>query len=247
VRALVIVPTYNERDNLPALVAELLAIPGVHVLVVDDGSPDGTGETADALAAVHRGRIDVLHRTGVRGLGRSYVEGMQHALRHTEAPLICQMDADLSHLPSDLPRLLEAAKDADLVIGSRYIRGGRVVHWPRRRVWLSTFANHYVRGLTRVPVRDVTSGFRCWRRDTLLRLPLARLRSDGYAFQVEMTWHARASGACILEVPVTFVERRQGQSKLSGRVIVESVFLPLRLAAGAALRGLLRNRARCTI
>jgi dolichol-phosphate mannosyltransferase len=231
VRALVIVPTYNERHNLPLLADQLLALPGVHMMVVDDGSPDGTGETADALAASHRGRVEVVHRRGTRGLGRSYIEGMQRALLHTSAPLICQMDADLSHLPTDLPRLLDATAHADLVIGSRYIRGGRVVNWPRRRVWLSTFANHYVRGLTGMPVRDVTSGFRCWHRETLLRLPLASLRSDGYAFQVEMTWHAFGAGARVVEVPVTFVERRQGQSKLSGRVILESVFLPLRLAA----------------
>ena len=242
-RALVIVPTYNERNNLPTLAEQLLALPGVDMMVVDDGSPDGTGDTADALATMHRGRIDVVHRTGMRGLGRSYVEGMQRALLHTSAPLVCQMDADLSHLPADLPRLLDAASDAGLVIGSRYIRGGRVVNWPRRRVWLSTFANYYVRALTRMPVRDVTSGFRCWRRETLLRLPLASLRSDGYAFQVEMTWHAWSSGARIREVPVTFVERREGQSKLSGGVIVESIVLPWRLAAG----GLPGNRARCTL
>lgn len=242
-RALVIVPTYNERDNLPLLTQELLAIRGVHVMVVDDGSPDGTGDIANTLAAAHSDRIAVVHRTGRRGLGRSYIEGMQHALLHTDAPLICQMDADLSHLPSELPRVLEGAARADLVIGSRYVRGGRVVNWPRRRIFLSTVANHYVRTLTRIPVRDVTSGFRCWRRDTLLRIPLALLRSDGYAFQVEMTWHARAAGARIVEVPVTFVERRQGRSKMSGRVIVESVVLPLRLAA----RRLPGNRARCTI
>jgi dolichol-phosphate mannosyltransferase len=243
VRALVIVPTYNERDNLPLLTQELLAIAGVHVMVVDDESPDGTGDLANTLAAEHPDRIAVVHRTGRRGLGRSYIEAMQHALLHTDAPLICQMDADLSHLPSELPRLLDGAAHADLVIGSRYVRGGRVLNWPRRRVFLSTVANHYVRTLTRIPVHDVTSGFRCWRRDTLRRIPLARLRSDGYAFQVEMTWHARAAGARIVEVPVTFVERRQGQSKLSGRVIVESVVLPLRLAA----RRLPGNRARCTI
>jgi dolichol-phosphate mannosyltransferase len=243
VRALVIVPTYNERDNLPVLTQELLAVPGVHILVVDDGSPDGTGDIASALAAAQPDRIKVIHRIGRRGLGRSYVEGMQHALLHTDAPLICQMDADLSHLPSELPRLLDAAARAELVIGSRYVRGGRVVNWPRRRILLSTFANHYVRAVTRIPVRDVTSGFRCWRRETLLRIPLAFLRSDGYAFQVEMTWHARAAGARIVEVPVTFVERRQGRSKLSSGVIVESVWLPLRLAA----RRLPGNRARCTI
>lgn len=242
-RALVIIPTYNERDNLPLIVRELLAIPDVDVLAVDDGSPDGTGEIADALAAAHPDRVAVMHRTGTRGLGRSYVEGMQHALETSSAGLICQMDADLSHLPSDLPRLLAAATDADLVIGSRYIRGGRVVNWPRRRVLLSTFANHYVRGLTRIAVRDVTSGFRCWRRELLLHIPLAGVHSDGYAFQVEMTWNAGSAGARIVEVPVTFVERRQGQSKLSGRVIVESAILPLRLA----LRRLPGNRARCTI
>jgi dolichol-phosphate mannosyltransferase len=243
VRALVIVPTYNERDNLPVVTQELLAIADVHVLVVDDGSPDGTGDVADALAAAEPERVAVVHRAGTRGLGRSYIEGMQHALLHTDATLICQMDADLSHLPSDLPRLLDAASTGDLIIGSRYVRGGRIVNWPQRRVLLSTFANRYVRTLTRLPVRDVTSGFRCWRRETLLRIPLARLRSDGYAFQVEMTWQARAAGARIVEVPVTFVERRQGQSKLSGRVILESVFLPLRLAT----RRLPGNRARCTI
>ena len=246
-RALVILPTYNERDNLPVVTQELLAIPDVDVMVVDDRSPDGTGDIADALAAAEPERVAVVHRTGTRGLGRSYIEGMQHALLHTDAPVICQMDADLSHLPSDLPRLLDAVPRADLVIGSRYVRGGSVVNWPRRRVWLSTIANRYVRSITRLPVRDVTSGFRCWRRETLLRIPLAGLRSDGYAFQVEMTWHARAAGARIAEVPITFIERRQGQSKLSGRVIAESVALPLRLAAGVAVRRLPGNRGRCTI
>jgi dolichol-phosphate mannosyltransferase len=232
VRALVIVPTYNERDNLPQLVGRLVALDGVHVLVVDDGSPDGTGALADALAAAEGGRVSVLHRSGARGLGRSYRDGMRHALARTAAPLICQMDADLSHLPSDLAGLIDAAASADLVIGSRYVDGGRIVNWPRRRVWLSAIANAYVRWLTRLPVRDVTSGFRCWRRELLDRMPLAGLTSDGYAFQVEMTWHARQAGGRIAEVPITFVERRIGQSKLSGRVLIESVILPIRLMAG---------------
>jgi dolichol-phosphate mannosyltransferase len=243
VRALVIVPTYNERENIRIVARELLAIPDLRLMIVDDRSPDGTGAIADAIAAEYRNRATVIHRAGTRGLGRSYVEGMQHALAHTDADLICQMDADLSHLPADLPRLLAAAANADLVIGSRYVSGGRVVNWPKRRVLLSTFANHYVRVLTRLDVRDITSGFRCWRRHTLQQIPLAGLRSDGYAFQVEMTWHASRAGARIVEVPISFVERRQGESKLSGRVIVESVLLPLRLAT----RRLPGNRARCTI
>lgn len=229
-RALVIVPTYNERDNLPALARELLALPDVRILVVDDGSPDGTGAIADTLVAEHPQRVRVIHRRGARGLGLSYVDGMREALIDRSAELVCQMDADFSHLPSDLPRLLDAARESDLVIGSRYVPGGRVVNWPARRVLLSAFANAYVRLLTRMRVRDVTSGFRCWRRDTLLRMPLADLRSDGYAFQVEMTWYAGRIDSRITEVPITFVERRQGQSKLSGRVITEAALLPWRLA-----------------
>jgi dolichol-phosphate mannosyltransferase len=174
--------------------------------------------------------VSVLRRTGARGLGRSYVEGMQLALR-SDATHICQMDADFSHDPAELPRLLAAGGSADLVIGSRYIAGGTLRNWPVHRVLLSTVANWYVRSITRLPVHDCTSGFRCWSRDLLARLPLAGIVSDGYAFQVEMTWEARAAGGRIVEVPITFVERRQGSSKLSGSVIGESIVLPWRLAA----------------
>ena len=228
-RPLVIVPTYNERENLPLLVAELLRIEALEILVVDDGSPDGTGGEADGLAAAHPSRVRVLHRRGPRGLGRSYIDGMQAALR-TAATHICQMDADFSHDPADIRRLLEASRDADLVIGSRYVPGGRLRNWPAHRALLSAFANMYVRAITRLPVRDCTSGFRCWRRDLLARLPLDRIVSDGYAFQVELAWEARAAGGRIVEIPITFVERRQGASKLSGGVIAESVLLPWRLA-----------------
>jgi dolichol-phosphate mannosyltransferase len=141
------------------------------------------------------------------------------------------MDADFSHDPAELPRLLEASVDADLVIGSRYIPGGELRHWPVHRVMLSTFANWYVRAITHLPVQDCTSGFRCWTRELLTRLPLDRIVSDGYAFQVEMAWEAHTTGSRIVEVPITFVERREGQSKMSGRVIAESVMLPWRLAA----------------
>ena len=227
---LVIVPTYNERENLSPLVTALLAHPTVRVLVVDDESPDGTGDAAEAIAAASGGRVSVLRRRGSRGLGRSYVEGMQMALR-SEATHVCQMDADFSHDPSELPRLLDAATTADLVIGSRYVPGGALRNWPVHRVVLSRIANLYVRSITRLPVYDCTSGFRCWSRDLLSRLPLDRIVSDGYSFQVEMTWEAREAGGRIVEVPITFVERRQGSSKLSGHVIGESIVLPWRLAA----------------
>jgi dolichol-phosphate mannosyltransferase len=227
-RPIVVVPTYNELENVAPLVSALLAFPDVSLLIVDDGSPDGTGAEADRLAAGHGGRMAVLHRTGARGLGRSYVDRMQAALE-TGATHVCQMDADFSHDPADIPRLLAAASDADLVLGSRYVAGGRLRDWPAHRVMLSAFANAYVRLITRLPVRDCTSGFRCWRADLLRRLPLDRIVSDGYAFQVEMAWEAHRRGARIAEVPITFVERRRGRSKMSGAVIAESALLPWRL------------------
>lgn len=229
-RPVVLVPTYNERDNLRPLIAALMAIDGLCVMVVDDNSPDGTADEGDALAIAHPGRVTVLRRSGTRGLGRSYIDGMAAALR-TDATHICQMDADFSHDPAAVPTLLASATAADLVIGSRYVEGGELRNWPVHRVVLSTFANWYVRAITRLPVHDCTSGFRCWTRDLLTRLPLNRIVSDGYAFQVEMAWEAHVAGGRIVEVPITFIERRQGQSKMSGRVIAESAALPWRLAA----------------
>jgi dolichol-phosphate mannosyltransferase len=229
-RPLVIVPTYNERDNVRPLITALLATERLKVLIVDDNSPDGTGAEADALAADSDGRVTTLRRAGPRGLGRSYIDGMAAALR-TDATHICQMDADFSHDPTELPRLLAASAAADLVIGSRYVPGGQLRNWPIHRVLLSTFANWYVRTITRLPVHDCTSGFRCWTRELVARLPLDRIVSDGYAFLVELTWEARAAGGRIAEVPITFVERRQGTSKLSGGVIAESAILPWRLAS----------------
>jgi dolichol-phosphate mannosyltransferase len=228
--AIVVVPTYNERDNLPPLVAALLQHDDVGVLVVDDGSPDGTGAEADRLAAAHPGRVRVIHRHGDRGLGRSLIDGMQAALA-AGATHVCQMDADFSHDPADVPRLIAATGDAGLVIGSRYVKGGQVRNWPTRRRVLSAVANAYVRAVTGLPVHDCTSGFRCWRREALSRVPLDRILSEGYAFEVEITWEARRAGVPIVEVPITFVERRQGASKMSGRVIVESAILPWRLVA----------------
>ena len=229
-RPLVIVPTYNERANLVPLLDRLLAIPDLRVLIVDDASPDGTGQIADAYATANRARVQVLHRTGKRGLGLSYIDGMYVALR-TDATHICQMDADLSHNPADVPRLLHAAEQADFVIGSRYVAGGRIENWPLHRRMLSTFANRYIRAITRLAIRDCTSGFRCWTREALERLPLASIRSDGYAFIVELAWEASRAGLRCTEVPITFVERREGASKLSSGVIMESAIVPWRLAA----------------
>jgi dolichol-phosphate mannosyltransferase len=231
-QALVIIPTYNERDNLAIVAGAVLRHSGFGVMVVDDASPDGTGASADALSAQHPGRVRVIHRSGPRGLGLSYIDGLRSALQ-TDAAFICQMDADLSHDPLDLPRLVSACDDADLVIGSRYVPGGRVRNWPRRRVLLSAFANRYVRAITGLPVRDCTSGFRCWRREAVERLPLGRILSNGYAFLVELTWEAAAAGNRIREVPITFVDRREGASKISAGVFVESALMPWRLRTRA--------------
>jgi dolichol-phosphate mannosyltransferase len=233
---LVVVPTYNERDNLPLLVRGVLAHPGYRMLVVDDGSPDGTGQIADALALEHPGRIEVMHRTGLRGLGRSYIDGLRHALAQDGVELICQMDADLSHDPQYLPSLTAAAATHDVVIGSRYLQGISVVNWPLHRIILSTFANQYIRTVTRLSPSDCTSGFRCWRRDALAQLPLSAMVSDGYAFLVEMLFEAGQRGARIGEVPIIFVERRQGQSKLSTGVLVESLITPWKLKLRGARR-----------
>jgi dolichol-phosphate mannosyltransferase len=226
--ALVIVPTYNEKANLPVLIGGLLPHAGVRVLVVDDQSPDGTGAVADDLARQHPDRVLVLHRTGRRGFGLSYVDGMKRALTEP-VDVICQMDADLSHDPRQLPDLIAAAANADLVIGSRYIPGGAIVNWPKRRLLLSRFANSYVRLVTRLAARDCTSGYRCWRREALAMLPLDDIRSDGYSFLVETLFVAARRGARIGEVPITFVERREGASKMSRAVIMESAFTPWRL------------------
>ena len=227
-RTLVLVPTYNERENLPVLVREILLHPGMEVMVLDDQSPDGTGQVADALAAEFPGRVRVLHRTGRRGLGVSYLEGFQRALE-TDVDFVCQMDADLSHDPAQLPDLLAAAERADMVIGSRYVPGGQIVNWPLKRHILSRFANTYIRTVTRVSAHDCTSGYRCWKRSALASLPLDQLFSDGYSFLVEMLFVAHRRGCRIAEVPITFVERRAGESKVSRAVLMESAITPWRL------------------
>jgi dolichol-phosphate mannosyltransferase len=228
-QVLVVVPTYNERDNLPLLVKGVLAHDGFRMLIVDDGSPDGTGALADTLAVEYPGRIEVMHRTGPRGLGRSYIDGLRKAISQLDVSLICQMDADLSHNPEYLPALAAAANEYDVVIGSRYLYGVSVVNWPLHRIFLSAFANRYIRAVTSLTPADCTSGFRCWRREALAQLPLSAMVSDGYAFLVEMLYEASRRGCRIGEVPIIFVERRQGQSKVSSAVLIESLITPWRL------------------
>ena len=228
--ALVLIPTYNERDNLPLIVAGVLAHPFTRILVIDDGSPDGTGAIADQLAKDHRGRVSVMHRQGARGLGRSYLDGFRTAIQ-SDADFVCQMDADLSHDPKFLPSLVAAAQSGrGLVIGSRYREGGSVENWPLRRKMLSAFANSYIRAATGLRVRDCTSGYRCWRREALAKIPLDAITSDGYSFLVEVTFQAARAGLTIDEVPIVFVERQLGASKLSSSVLVESMITPWKLA-----------------
>lgn len=241
-KSLVVVPTYNERENLPQLVPEILKVPGTEVLVVDDQSPDGTGAVADALAAEHPGRVRVMHRTGRRGLGVSYVDGFRRAVQ-TDADVVVQMDADRSHDPQHLPAMIAAAAEADLVVGSRYLNGISVVNWPLRRIALSLFANAYIRAVTGLGVRDCTAGYRCWRREALARLPLDRVASEGYSFQVEMTFLAASQGLRVVESPIIFIERREGASKLSSGILLESLVAPWRLVLR---HGRLRSRVRGT-
>lgn len=222
-RALVVVPTYNERETLPEVIERILSAPvDVDVLIVDDGSPDGTGALADEYAARSE-RVCVLHRPGKAGLGAAYRAGLGWGLAQGYDVLV-EMDADLSHDPAQLPALLAAADRSDLVVGSRYVPGGRIENWPRRRLALSAGGNRYVRAVTGMPVHDATSGYRAFRAPVLEAIGLAGLRSDGYAFQLEtalLTWRG---GFRIEEVPITFVERRAGASKISRAIVVEAVW-----------------------
>jgi glycosyltransferase involved in cell wall biosynthesis len=221
-RALVVIPTYDEADNLVEVVDRLRGAAGpVHILIVDDASPDGTGQLADRLATSDP-YLDVLHRAGKLGLGSAYRTGFVWGLARGFDALV-EMDADLSHDPADVPRLLAALAGADLVIGSRYVPGGGVVDWPARRRRLSRGGNRYVRAMTGMPVTDATSGFRAVRADAVQALGLTAVRSEGYCFQVDMALRTWRAGYRVIEVPITFVERRAGASKISRRIVVEAV------------------------
>ncbi len=222
--ALVIIPTYNERENLPRVVAKVLeAHPAVEILVVDDASPDGTGALADTLAQ-ETPRLHVLHRQAKEGIGRAYVAGFRWGLER-EYTLFFQMDADLSHPPEKIPEMMEAAGEVPVVVGSRYV-GHRVnvVNWPLSRLIISMFGSFYARLVTGLPVADATGGFNAWRREVLERLPLDRMESNGYTFQIEMKFRAWRKGFAIREIPIVFVERESGRSKMSRRIVLEAVW-----------------------
>ena len=222
-RVLVVVPTYDERDNLGPITARLFAaVPSADLLVVDDGSPDGTGELADELAAADP-RVHVLHRTAKAGLGAAYTAGFAWA-RERGYDVVVEMDADGSHAPEQLPLLLTALEDADVVLGSRWVRGGQVVNWPRSREVLSRGGNAYTRTLLRMPLQDATGGFRAYRRCVLDELPLSEVASQGYCFQVDLAWRAWKAGYDVVEVPITFVERERGVSKMSRAIVLEALW-----------------------
>ncbi len=234
-KTVVIVPTYNEKDNLPALAQRVMGLPvPVDMLVVDDHSPDGTGELADELARKNP-RLHVLHRVEKDGLGRAYCAGFHWALEG-DYEFIFEMDGDFSHHPDDIPAFLQAAQEADLVLGSRYRDGIRVINWPLKRLVLSLSAAKYVRVITGMPISDPTSGFKCFRRQALLSIDLAAVRSNGYSFQIELTHKIWRQGMKIVEVPIIFTDRFQGTSKMSRKIVLEALLMVWRL--------LLQNRFR---
>jgi dolichol-phosphate mannosyltransferase len=221
VRTVACLPTYDERENLEPMVRALREL-GLEVLVIDDSSPDGTGQLADRLAAELDG-VDVLHREHKEGLGPAYLAGFRHVLAG-DAELVVQIDCDFSHDPADVPRLVEAARDADLVLGSRYVAGGTVENWGLVRRLVSAGGSLYARVLLGVGIRDLTGGFKCFRREVLETIDLDSVSSRGYAFQIEMTYRALRAGFSVVEVPITFVDRERGGSKMSRGIVLEAIW-----------------------
>src|SRR5688572_6130315 len=227
-KTLVVVPTYNERENLPPLSQRLLALPvRVDMLVVDDNSPDGTGRIADELAAKHP-QVHVLHRKEKNGLGRAYIAGFKWALENGY-DFVFELDGDFSHNPDDIPMFLEAAKDSVLVLGSRYLNGIRIINWPLSRLMLSKTAATYVRLITGMPFTDPTGGYKCFRRQALQAINLDEVQSNGYSFQIEMTHKLWRQGLKVVEVPIVFTDRFQGHSKMSGHIVREAIIMVWRL------------------
>jgi len=227
-KALIVIPTYNERENIVPLVETILKLPvKVDILIVDDNSPDGTGELADELSKKYP-QVNVLHRAEKNGLGRAYCAGFLWALER-DYEYIIEMDGDFSHNPSDIPAFLQAAKNADLVIGSRYCNGIRVINWPLKRLMLSMGAAKYVQLITGMPVTDPTGGFKCFRRHTLQKINLNSIKSNGYSFQIEMSHIVWRNGLKIVEVPIIFTDRFQGTSKMSKKIVWEAIWMVWRL------------------
>jgi dolichol-phosphate mannosyltransferase len=247
-RVLVVIPTYNEAENVRIIVDRVrTAVPAVDILIADDGSPDGTGAIADELAAADP-QVHVLHRTVKEGLGAAYVAGFAVA-RDRGYDAVVEMDADGSHAPEELPTLLDALGDADAVLGSRYVRGGKVVNWPVNRLILSRGGNFYVRMVLRMPVRDATGGYRAYRMPVLDKIEVDTVLSQGYCFQVDLAWRAHKSGCRLVEVPITFAERERGQSKMSSSIVREALWRVTVWGAQshlASLRRRLRGRRRST-
>lgn len=237
----VVLPTYEERDNLERIAGAILdALPQGRLLVVDDNSPDGTGQLADTLAA-RDPRVRVLHRAGKEGLGAAYRDGFRHALDDREVQAVVQMDADFSHDPAVLPALLAPLmRSADLVLGTRYMPGGRTAGWPWYRKLISRGGTLFAQAVLLLPYRDLTGGFKAWRRELLESIRMRETSASGYGFQVEMTWWAHRRGATIVEVPITFRERERGQSKMRGAIVREAFFMVLRLRWNA-IRGVWRR------
>ena len=226
VKPIVVIPTYNEAENIPKLIAALFALqmPNLEVLVVDDQSPDGTGRIVEQLAPSYTGRLHALHRNGPRGLGLAYLSGFTWALGEG-ADAVIQMDADFSHSPTYVPRFVSLLQEYEVIVGSRYVVGGRLdKEWEAGRVLLSAWANFYARGILRMKTLDVTAGFKCWRRSALEAIRLERVRSNGYVFQVEMAYLCERMGLRVLEVPIYFEDRRIGKSKMSIPVKVEAAW-----------------------
>ncbi len=242
-KAFVIIPTYNEKDNVRPLTSAVLEqSPDLQILFVDDNSPDGTGSIIDELISGND-RVHVLHRAGKLGLGSAYREGFKAALA-MGADYLFEMDADFSHDPKSLPSFLSAIEENDLVIGSRYLNGVSVVNWPIRRLILSYFASVYARLVTGLPLRDCTGGFKCFRRSTIEAIDLSRIKSDGYSFQIEMNYHCMEKGFRIAEIPIIFVDRHAGTSKMSGTIVREAVLMVWKLRLNSIISRFTGNKHR---